>query len=186
MRFSLALFFVLLLSNMAVFPAFAGDDPDRVIFAVGKYNVRDDESFQRENDVRAELRLARFQVWKFHPWLGIELADESVGWFGGGLETDIDLWGDWLMLTLQTGAGYFEDGNEPIPGMQFNPKSGLEFRHQIELAVRFPAGNRIGLGYSHMSNANIGGGNNAVESLMINFHIPVNFTPERKSVPPRE
>jgi hypothetical protein len=169
-------------------PSLAGDqthDPSRLILGGGTFNVIDDLDIQRTHEIRLEARLSEIPVWKMHPWFGAELTKGGkVGWYGAGLESDIDLWDDWLVLTLQTGAGYFDDGNERIPGMQYLPKSGFEFRHTAEIGVRLGNdGARVGVGFSHMSNANIGGGNNSVHALAVNVHFPLGFTPGRKSRP---
>ncbi|HEY8964792.1 MAG TPA: acyloxyacyl hydrolase [Alphaproteobacteria bacterium] len=162
------------------FPA----DRNRVVLGVSQYNFTDSNSDQSYPSYRVELRLSEVPVWKLHPWLGFEYAhneitdvgvttDVDTYWIGAGLETDIDLYSDWLVLTLQTGVGYFDGGNELPAGWQYNPKSGLEFRHQAELGVRFGEGWRASLGISHMSNGDLEDNNNSINSVGLNLHVPM-------------
>lgn len=183
MRSYLPALAVVFLASFAAPPAHATDDPDRIVFGAGLYHVTDTDSHQRYNDIRFELHLNSIPIWRTHPWLGVEATKHNTHWIGAGLESDIDLYSDWLVLTLQTGVGYFDDGNFPWPSDYINPPSGIEFRHQAELAVRFPAGNRVGIGFSHMSNAGIKSSNPSMSSLMVNFHIPINLGLNGKSHP---
>ncbi len=165
-------------------PAHAEAEPDRFVLAAGIHNVDDNMSIHRESDFRVEWRMASLPLWKLHPWLGAEFISRSASWFGAGLETDIDLYRDLVYLTLQTGVGYFDDGSHTYPWRNINPPSGLEFRHQLELGVKFPQGNRVGLGISHMSNGGIGGGANpGKNSLTVNFHIPLGVSVGKISKP---
>ena len=151
-------------------------DPNSIVTSLGMFNSFDGESSQRPSEIRFELRMNEFPIWHFHPWAGIEAVSEigPVGWYGGGLETDIDLWSDKLVLNLQTGMGYFDDGHQPVPGWQYLPKSGFDFRHTAELGYRIgDQGWRVGLGISHMSNGGISGGNTSTQTYTLAVHMPI-------------
>ena len=154
---------------------YEGDRTNRIVFGGGLYNVIDDGAKDPVDTFRLEARLGEIPVWKFHPWLGIEVVDAEFGWIGAGLESDIELT-DWLVLTLQTGVGYFDDGGhggDDDLERPYNPESGFEFRHQVELAVKTENDWRIGVGFSHMSNLGIGDTfNPGIESVTLNVHMP--------------
>jgi len=165
--------------------AFFIRDPNRLVVSVGAYNFTDSESEQRYPSYMVQLRLSEIPVWKMHPWIGFEYAHNTIErpgqsadinsyWIGAGLETDIDLYDDWLVLTLQTGAGYFKNDSDTMPvGWKYLPESGLEFRHQAELGVRFMDGWRAAIGVSHMSNADLSDNNNSINSAALNLHVPL-------------
>lgn len=170
--------FLLLFSLIMVLaaPVRADDMTERLVFGVGEHNFTDQDPNQTMNEFRVELRLPRYSLWGFHPWAGLEMATKNLAWLGGGVETDIHLT-DSIILTFQTGVGYYDNGTYDPPGTKFLPNSGLEFRHQLELAYAFETGHRIGIGVSHMSNANIDDHNPGMNSLNVNFHIPLEIAP---------
>ena len=49
----------------------------------------------------------------------------------------------------------------------------LEFRSQIELATRFDDRSRLGLAFSHISNASVGERNPGTEILTLTYMVPV-------------
>lgn len=63
------------------------------------------------------------------------------------------------------------------PGIYFKSKSKdlnffLEFRSQIELMIVLHEDKRIGVGFNHISNANLGKTNPGVESIAVTYHFP--------------
>jgi hypothetical protein len=189
MRLTVFLGFCVVFSLSCSVPVRAADwggdtsprDPNRLILSAGMYDITDSSSEHRYPTYTAELRLSQIPVWKFHPWLGFEyehntILDQTLDsyWLGGGLETDIDLT-DRLVLTLQTGLGYFDAGNNVPYGWQYLPNDGLEFRHQIELSTRFGNGYRAGIGITHMSNAGIRANNDPINSAVLNLHVPLTW-----------
>lgn len=50
---------------------------------------------------------------------------------------------------------------------------GLEFRSRLEAAYRFDDRSRLGLSFSHSSNAGLGDSNPGTESLMISYSLPI-------------
>lgn len=149
------------------------DRVNRIVFGGGLYNVIDDGEKDPEDTFRLEARLPSIPVWKMHPWLGIEVVDAEFGWIGAGLEADIELL-DWLVLTLQTGVGYFDDDDAGTDERPYNPDAGIEFRHQIELAVRTEDDWRLGVAFSHMSNTGMNDTfNPGIESVTVNLHMPI-------------
>jgi len=169
----------LLLLFILIPAALAGESPltaaeegeNRIIFGLSQYNPLGAQSFDHRYGFRMELRLGDVHIWKLHPWLGVESLPMQAGYIGGGLETDIDLNENWVM-TLQTGAGYLDDGVEHYTN-QIYPPAGFEFRSQIELAYKLEGGGRLGVGFAHISDAGLRKPNPGVETLSLNAHIPL-------------
>jgi hypothetical protein len=174
MRLSLPLILTVLTLNV---PVWAGETPDqtrtdRIVFGLADYNPADTGAPAHNTAVRAELRLATIPVWKFHPWLGAETGSHGMSWAGAGLETDIDLSKDWG-LTLQAGAGYFDDGTRH-KHYNLNPPAGFEFRDQIEVSYKIAdEGARVGLSWSHISNAGLRTENPGINAIGLNVHVPM-------------
>ena len=64
------------------------------------------------------------------------------------------------------GAGYYDDGN----GKKLGNK--IEFRTTFEISYEMQNKNRIGLSFSHISNANISNTNPGVEIISLSYQIP--------------
>ncbi len=72
------------------------------------------------------------------------------------------------MVTPSFGGGFYADGSGKKLGHE------IEFRSQIELAYRFDNRSRLGVAFSHISNASIGGDKNpGVEVLNIYYALPL-------------
>ena len=71
------------------------------------------------------------------------------------------------MVTGSFGAGYYAEGGGTDLGHE------IEFRSQIEVAYRFDDRSRLGLAFSHISNASIGDTNPGVEVLNDYYSIPL-------------
>jgi hypothetical protein len=72
-----------------------------------------------------------------------------------------------LVLTPSFGAGLYADGGGKELG------HAVEFRSQIEIAYRFDNRARLGLAFSHISNASIGDKNPGVEVLNVYYSLPL-------------
>jgi hypothetical protein len=83
-----------------------------------------------------------------------------------GIAYDLFL-GDRVVVTPSFAPGLYARGDGIDLGYP------LEFRSQIELSYRFPGAARLGLGFSHMSNAHLGSKNPGVETLLAKLTLPV-------------
>lgn len=150
---------------MMIGPALADDDePAFVTFAVGAYDVNDDE------DNTAEFRLeyrsdARF----FHLKPFAALAGTASGsmFVGAGVLMDI-YFGRRLVVTPSFAPHFYSQG-----GSDKDLDYPLEFRSQLEVAYRFDNRTRLGLAISHYSNAGLGDSNPGVETLSLNYSYPL-------------
>jgi lipid A 3-O-deacylase len=100
------------------------------------------------------------------PSLGVfGTTDASVyGWFG--LSGDI-FFGRRIVLTLGSAVGFYLDGEGQDLGHV------LEFRSGVEMAYRFDNRSRLGVGVTHLSNANIGEKNPGTETVMLIYSHPL-------------
>lgn len=170
---SLAVFLVTVLSlsfgSGLVPPAMAEEDDAALLsFGVGYFDVlravKDDDADDAA-DFRLEYRHNQ-KLWIFKPWAGIEGTSEGGIWGGAGVLVDI-YFGKHVVLTPNFGVGVFEEGS----GLDLG--SALEFRSQIELAYRFEDRSRLGIAFSHLSNAGIGDDNPGTEIATVYYHLPL-------------
>ena len=160
--------FGLLLALTAVAGAPGGaragaDDPAFVSLGLGYYDInqRTDQAI----DFRLEYRHGE-KLWIFKPWVGIEGTSDGAVYGAAGILLDV-FFGRRVVITGSFGAGYYAEGGGTDLGHE------IEFRSQIEIAYRFDDRSRLGLAFSHISNASIGDTNPGVEILNVYYSIPL-------------
>jgi lipid A 3-O-deacylase len=139
------------------------DDTAYLVGGIGAYDVlqTDDQAI----DFRLEYRHGS-GLWIFKPWIGVEGTSDGALYGVGGILADIPL-GRRLILTPSFGAGAYAEGDGKDLGHT------IEFRSQIELAYRFDNRSRLGVAFSHISNASIGDTNPGVEILNVYYAYPI-------------
>lgn len=146
-------------------PAAADDDePAFVTFAVGAYDVNDDE------DNTAEFRLeyrSNEQFFHLKPFAALAGTASGSLFVGAGVLMDI-YFGRRFVLTPSFAPHFYSQG-----GSDKDLDYPLEFRSQLELAYRFDNRARLGLSISHYSNASLGDSNPGVETLALNYSYPL-------------
>ncbi len=160
--FAFGWFLVLAAGAGAPGPARA-EDPAFVSLGLGYYDIN------RQSDAAADFRLEYRhgeKLWIFKPWVGIEGTSDGAVYAAAGILVDVFL-GRRVVVTGSLGAGYYEEGDGKDLGHE------LEFRSQIEIAYRFDDRSRLGLAFSHISNASIGDTNPGVEILNLYYSIPL-------------
>ena len=70
-----------------------------------------------------------------------------------------------LIFTPSIGAGYYDNGSGKNLG------NNIEFRTTLEISYQLKNKNRVGISFSHISNANLGDKNPGVEILSFSYHI---------------
>lgn len=168
------LIFALLFIMYSTMPAIADeleDATNRIVFGYGQYGFYKGQEDSRQS-FHLEARMAEVQVWKMHPWVGVEYNERGSHAAYAGLESDIDL-GSNFVLTLQAGAGYFNDGGHN-PNRDYYPPEGFKIRTQAEIGYTFEDGYRLSAGFSHSSNAGTKYPNPGGNQLSINAHVPMN------------
>ena len=106
------------------------------------------------------------------PFLGIEYTNDSASYLLTGIYFEDNLGelfeGDKskFYFTPSFGAGIYNDGSGKKLG------NDLQFRTALELSFELNNKNRVGISFSHISNANLGDKNPGVEVLSFSYHIP--------------
>ena len=152
------------------------------VFGIGYYDIKFDGSSTNEAiDFRYERRFDKVLVdigpeednfFYLKPFAGIEITSKSAYYILGGIYLEDNLGqlftGDKsnFVFTPSFGAGYYDDGN----GKKLGNK--IEFRTTLEISYEMQNKNRIGLSFSHISNANIGNKNPGVEIISLSYQIP--------------
>lgn len=144
-------------------PAFAGEGEHAVIYA-GAYDIsqQDDQATLGGLEYRF-----KDQFNGLRPAVGIMGTTDNAAYAYAGAYWDLPLNTEPLIITPGFAAGAYHHGDGKDLG------SGIEFRSTIEVAYQMEAGNRIGLGFSHISNASIGNDNPGAETLQVVYSHPM-------------
>lgn len=138
---------------------------DLLSFAIGHYDIFDNNSAM---DFRFEYRPdSKVFIENLKPWAGAEITSDTSVWVGTGLLYDFKL-SDNFFLTPSFGAGFYTKGSSD-KDLDFP----IQFRSQLEVSYQFENNSRLGLGISHMSNANLGTTNPGTEVLSVYWHVPL-------------
>ena len=152
------------------------------IFGLGIYDIKFDGSDTNQaTDFRYEYRSDKSLLdigpkednfFFLKPFFGIEFTNDSASYFLTGIYLEDNLGelfdGDKskLFFTPSFGAGIYDDGSGKKLG------NNLQFRTSLEVSYELQNKNRIGISFSHISNANLGDKNPGVEILSFSYHIP--------------
>lgn len=147
-------------------PAQAQDisaDPAFLSFGAGVFDIV--ENTDRAGDFRVEYRHGD-GFWIFKPWAGLEVTTDGGVFANGGVLTDF-YFGRRVVVTPSIGIGAFHNGGGLDMGNVF------EIRSQLEVAYRFDDRSRLGLAFSHISNAWTGNENPGSEILTVYYSVPI-------------
>lgn len=139
------------------------EEPDFLTIGAGYYDLFDDESAA---EGRIEYRFSEEdRIWIFTPFVGA-LATSDAGTYGyAGIGVDVFFGPRWV-LTPSFAAGLYGNGDGKDLG------GAIQFRSGVELAYRFDDYSRLGLSFTHISNAGIDDRNPGVESLVLTYSVP--------------
>ena len=152
------------------------------VFGFGIYDIKFDGSEKNQAiDFRYEYRSDKSildigpeedNFFFLKPFLGVEYTNDSASYFLTGIYFEDNL-GELLegdkskfYFTPSFGAGIYDDGSGKKLG------NDLQFRTSLEVSYELKNKNRIGISFSHISNANLGDKNPGVEILTISYHVP--------------
>ena len=152
------------------------------VFGVGIFDIKFDGSEKNQaTDFRYEYRSEQslFDIgpeednfFFLKPFFGIEYTSDSASYFLTGIYFEDNL-GELFMgnkskyyFTPSFGAGIYDDGSGKKLG------NDLQFRTSFEVSYELKNKNRIGISFSHISNANLGDKNPGVEILSFSYQIP--------------
>lgn len=138
--------------------------PSYLSLSLGIWDVFDNDT---ATDVRVEYRHGTPLFWKIKPWAGLEATTDGTIWGGGGVLADFKP-ADNIYLTPSLGVGLYTDG-----GSDKDLDYPIEFRSQLEAGYEFMNQHRLGVAFSHTSNAGMGDHNPGVEMLNLYYHMPI-------------
>ncbi len=152
------------------------------VFGFGIYDIKFDGSEKNQAaDIRFEFRSEESLLdigpkednfFFLKPFFGAEFTNDSASYFLTGIYFEDNL-GELFegkkskyFFTPSFGAGIYNDGSGKKLG------NDLQFRTSLEISYELNNKNRIGISFSHISNANLGNKNPGVEILSFSYHIP--------------
>ena len=152
------------------------------VFGLGIYDIKFDGSDRNQaTDFRYEYRSDKSLLdigpeednfFFLKPFLGVEFTNDSASYFLTGIYFEDNL-GELFegnkskfFITPSFGAGIYDDGSGKKLG------NDLQFRTALEVSYELQNKNRIGISFSHISNANLGDKNPGVEILSLSYQIP--------------
>ena len=152
------------------------------VFGLGIYDLKFDGSEKNQStDFRYEYRSEKPLInigpeeddfFFFKPFFGFEYTNDNASYFLTGIYFE-DNFGELFegnnnkfFFTPSFGAGIYNDGSGKNLG------NDLQFRTSLEISYELKNKNRIGISFSHISNANLGDKNPGVEILSFSYHIP--------------
>ena len=152
------------------------------VFGIGIYDVKFDGSEKNQaTDFRYEYRSDKSLLdigpeednfFFLKPFFGLEYTNDSASYFLSGIYFEDNLGelfeGDKskFFFTPSFAAGIYDDGSGKKLG------NDLQFRTSLEISYELKNKNRIGLSFSHISNANLADKNPGVEILSFSYHMP--------------
>ena len=171
--------FALLIFILFSFPALTKGTN---VFGFGFYDIKFDNSSKNEAlDFRYEYRSNNSLIdigpeednfFFLKPFFGVEYTNDSASYILTGIYFEDNLGelfeGDKskFYFTPSFGAGIYDDGSGKKLG------NDLQFRTSLEASYELKNKNRIGISFSHISNANLGDKNPGVEILSFSYHMP--------------
>ncbi len=152
------------------------------VFGLGIYDIKFDGSDKNQAiDLRYEYRSDKSLLdigpeednfFFLKPFVGLEFTSDSASYFLTGIYFEDNL-GELFegnnskyFFTPSFGAGIYNDGSGKKLG------NDLQFRTSLEVSYQLENKNRIGISFSHISNANLGDKNPGVEIISFSYHIP--------------
>ena len=151
-------------------------------FGLGIYDIKFDGSEKNQStDFRYEHRSDESLInigpeednfFFLKPFFGFEYTSDTATYFLTGIYFEDNLGelfeGDKnkFFFTPSFGAGIYDNGSGKNLG------NDLQFRTSFEISYELKNKNRIGVSFSHISNANLGDKNPGVEILSLSYHIP--------------
>jgi hypothetical protein len=111
-----------------------------------------------------------------HPYWAFRLFGTALGtshgsvFAGGGIAYDLHI-GPHFAVSPSFAPGLYAAGGG------FDLGYPLEFRSELDAAYCFTSHARVGVGFSHMSNAHLGTRNPGVETLLLSVTVPIGKNP---------
>jgi len=140
------------------------DDPDFITISGGWFDLN------RQKDQGGEFRLeyrSNYKLWQFKPFLTASGVTNGMTFVGAGVLVDVYLGRRWV-VTPSFAPTWWRGKTTKL-----DMGHAVEFRSQLEVAYRMDDRSRVGLSFSHYSNASLGDKNPGTESMLLNYSIPL-------------
>jgi hypothetical protein len=137
---------------------------DYVVPYIGYFDITQDDNSAAQFGV--EYRFAPY-YYTLRPAVGLNVSTDGSVYGYGGVFWDIDVMDGSIWLTPNFAAGLYHSGDGKSLG------GAVEFRSGIELSYMLENQHRIGLAFNHISNASIYDRNPGAETLLLNYHLPM-------------
>jgi hypothetical protein len=171
-RLACCIFAAALAGGLFVASAARADDPALLSFGVGYFDVLQHDPSDTAADFRIEYRsglslIPAIEGWgKLKPWVGGEATSTGALYGAVGVLLEVPITSS-VILSPSFGAGLYDQNGGRDLG------SVVEFRSTFEVQYQFENLTRLGLAFSHISNAGLGSVNPGVEIASVYFHVPV-------------
>jgi lipid A 3-O-deacylase len=155
--------YIIVLAFLSIFiPDTYSQDKNFITLSTAVFDIlqQDNSSFEG----RVEFRFDKTD-WQIKPFSGLMANTDGAVYLFSGFYIDIPL-ASFLYITPSFAPGLYHKCNSK------NLDFELEFRSQIEMAIRLENNIRVGVSFSHISNASLGKINPGVESLALTYVIP--------------
>lgn len=151
------------LALMTALPGAAhAQEKGHISLGLGYYDIGDDDGAA---DFRLEYRPNHSIHWEnLKPWIGAEITSDASVWGGGGLLYDWEI-NQQLHVIPSLGVGVYGQGDSDK-----DLDYPIQFRSQLELGYSMPNADRVGVAFSHLSNASLGDDNPGAEVLNLYYH----------------
>ena len=160
---------VLILSLISFNNIFAAD---LNIFSLGFYdftkrgNDAVDLRFNKRFDkILFDLGPEEESLYQIRPFYGLEVTHHGAAYALAGVYIEEKI-SENIYFTPNIGGGLYSNGEGKDMG------GDVQFRSEIELSYSLKNNNRIGLGVSHISNANTGRNNPGTNIISISYQVP--------------
>lgn len=141
----------------------AAEEPAYISLGAGYYDLFDDQS---AGEARLEYRFSESEkLFFFTPFVGVTATTDAATYGYAGVGIDVFFGRRWV-ATPNFAVGIYGNGDGKDLG------HAIEFRSGLEVAYRFDNYSRLGLSFTHISNAGLDQRNPGVESLVLVYSIP--------------
>ena len=145
----------------------AGDGGGEPVQSRQRYGLCD---IKADKDAAPEFSLEYHddtQLGWFKPFLHASYVTNGMTFLGAGLLVDLQVGDNWIVQP-SLAATWWRGGTEKL-----DLGYPLIFRSRLEVAYRFKDKSRLGLAFTHSSNAHLDEQNPGSETLMLNVSVPL-------------
>jgi hypothetical protein len=138
-------------------------DKNYITLSTAVFDILQQDNSSSEG--RVEFRFNKID-WQIKPFGGVMANTDGAVYLFSGFYYDLPL-ASFLYLTPSFAPGFYHKCDSK------NLDFALEFRSQLELSIRLENNIRVGVSFSHISNASLGKINPGVESFAIIYYVPL-------------